>query len=228
MFLNFNIKLLHYLGVWPLDTDTKFRKFINFLIIFSVLIQLIFFYITEIIDFYINFGSIQIMTKILCQITNEMPFESWTPFDVSDTNLYILAYILHGIHGGIFIVYMPGCGMFFVGLIYQACVQFLILHYSLKCLKIKIRHLVIDHKKNNGNHKVMTDLNEYCLELEKILNPVMFVQLVTTAAAICVVSFQVNEFNVTFLTMAVFLITVLFECGIYFFAGQELINQVSA
>lgn len=217
-YLVFNLNLLSYLGIWPCKDGTPaWKKALNHIMIPVILLQLVAFYITELIDFFINWGNIAVLTEIMCQMsantllifkitymvyrrthfrklidvlednvfmskevknrghgsvvkkcdqqvkiftifylclgfftgffwicipfidkdnkTNVLPFQAWTPFDISEPTLYIIAYIVHIIHSFIFIIYIPVIGMFIAGIILHGCGQFKLLQSSLSGLK---------------------------------------------------------------------------------------------
>ena len=251
-YLQFNINILYYLGLWQFNNTPTFRKIFNYIIVFSILLQLMIFYVTEFIDFYLNFGDIQIMTKLMSQVTantlliyriiyylhnhkqlekllvtlkynltqfarkndqqklmeecdkrlkiftivyimlgvvvasfwiiipfidhnsegNALPFETWTPFDISDPQLYVLAYIGHALHAVIFIIYMPSSSIFMFGLIYHACIQFRILHNSLISVNFeepRFDCLIPTHKKTNINFKANANIKECIIHHQTIL-----------------------------------------------------------
>lgn len=217
-YLAFNLNLLSYLGIWPCkDGAPAWKKTLNHIMIPVILLQLVAFYITELIDFFINWGNITVLTEIMCQMSantllifkitymvyrrtqfhklidvlednffvpkevinkgqesvlkkcdqqvkiftifylclgfftgffwicipfidkdkkgNVLPFQAWTPFDISQPTHYIIAYIVHIIHSFIFVIYIPVIGMFIAGIILHGCGQFELLQSSLSGLK---------------------------------------------------------------------------------------------
>ncbi|PSN48182.1 Odorant receptor 69 [Blattella germanica] len=198
---------------------------------------------------------------------SELPFHSWTPFNVSDPVLYSVMYTLHVMHASLFSTYIPSCSMFIFGLICHASARFKILHSLLLQSEISMEsdkrmdkkeheHKGLElynyafpevevkgNRKDTNNYKnllneELTTLQEciiyhqsilrFCKELEEILSPIMFMEIITTGIALCVVAFQVTEvpvYSLRFFTMATFLISVLFECGIFFWAGEQLITE---
>jgi hypothetical protein len=212
--LVFNINLLRHLGIWPCEDGAPvWKKTLNHIMIPVTLLQIVVFFVTELIDFFINWGNITILTEIMCQMSastllifkiiytvyrrtqfnklihvlennffmpkevinrgqksvvekcdqqtkiftifylclgfftgffwicipfidrdnkgNVLPFQAWTPFDISKPTHYVIAYTFHIIHSLIFIVYIPAIGMFIAGIILHACGQFKLLQSSL-------------------------------------------------------------------------------------------------
>jgi hypothetical protein len=213
-YLVFNVNLLRYLGIWPCEDGAPvWKKSLNRIMIPFILLQLVAFYITELIDFFINWGNITVLTEIMCQMsantliifkityivyrrtqfnklinvlednffmpeevinkgqesvvkncdrqvkvftifylclgfftgffwicipfidqdnkTNALPFQAWTPFDITELTHYIIAYTVHVFHSFIFVLYIPAIGMFIAGMILHACGQFKLLRTSL-------------------------------------------------------------------------------------------------
>ncbi|XP_069681009.1 putative odorant receptor 85e isoform X2 [Periplaneta americana] len=64
-------------------------------------------------------------------LTRKLPFEAWTPFNLSNPYAYFSAYALHVSHAFIFISYAPAWDCFFVCIIIYICGQFKMLHKSL-------------------------------------------------------------------------------------------------
>jgi hypothetical protein len=210
----FNINLLCYLGIWPCQgAATVWKRTLNYVMSPFVLLNLVAFYITNLIDFLRNWGNISIMTEIMCQLSadtllifkiiyalykrtqfqkvirvlendlfireqainrnqeslikncnqqvkiltvvyiclgfctaffwicipfidqdnerNGLPFQTWTPVNISEPFYYAVAYIFHIIHALIFVLYIPAIGIFFAGTILHACGQLKLLHSSL-------------------------------------------------------------------------------------------------
>jgi hypothetical protein len=69
-YLVFNVDLLRYLGIWPYqDGTTPWKKTLSRIMSLFIFLQLVVFYITELIDFFVNWGNIIIMTESMCQIS---------------------------------------------------------------------------------------------------------------------------------------------------------------
>ena len=69
-FLVFNINLLCYLGMWPCqDAATVWKKTLNYIIISVALLNLVAFFIIDLINFLRNWGNIRIMTEIICELS---------------------------------------------------------------------------------------------------------------------------------------------------------------
>jgi hypothetical protein len=212
-YLGFNINLLRYLGIWPCEDGAPgWKKTLNHIMVPFILLQVVTFYISELIAFFKNWGNITILTEIMCQVSastlltfkisymvykriqfnkligvlehnffmseevvkrgqesvtkkcdqqaktftifylclgfftgffwicipfidqnnkgNVLPFQAWTPFDISKPIHYIIVYTFHIFHSLIFIMYIPAIGMFIAGIILHACGQFEVLQSS--------------------------------------------------------------------------------------------------
>jgi hypothetical protein len=69
-YLVFYVNLLRYLGMWPCkDGAPAWKKTLNCIMIPIILLQLVAFYITELIYFVINWGNIAVLTEIMCQMS---------------------------------------------------------------------------------------------------------------------------------------------------------------
>lgn len=204
--------------MWPCqDAVPVWKKTLNYIMIPVVLLNLVAFYIMELIDFLINCGNITIMTEIMCQLSagtllifeiiytlykraqfqkvvhilendlfireqdinknevsvvkncneqmkiltlgflsvgsctaffwisipfidqdNErhgLPFQTWTPVNITTQIRYAVAYTFHIIHALIYVLYFPAISIFYVGTILHACRQLKLLHSSLICLR---------------------------------------------------------------------------------------------
>jgi hypothetical protein len=245
----FNINLLSYLGMWPCqDAATLWKKTLNYVMIPVVLLNVVTFYITDLIDFFRNWGNIRIMTEIMCQLSadtllifkiiytlykrtqfqkvihilenylfireqainwnqksvvkncNEqvkiltlvyislgfctaffwicipfidqnserhgLPFQTWTPVNITEPSNYAVAYTFHVIHGLIFVLYVPAIGIFFAGTILHACGQLKLLHSSL----IGLRDIVSQRIPPNNTTGEHTDMKrEMFLSLKECI-----------------------------------------------------------
>jgi hypothetical protein len=69
-FSAFNINLLRYLGIWPCqDAAMVWKKTLTYIMCQVVLLNLVVFYITNLIDFLRNWGNMRIITEIMCQLS---------------------------------------------------------------------------------------------------------------------------------------------------------------
>jgi len=235
----FNINLLCYLGMWPCqDAATVWKKTLNYIMIPVVLLNAVAFYITDLIDFFRNWGNIRIMTEIMCQLSTDtllifkiiytlykrtqfqkvihilendlfireqainwnqksvvkncneqvkiltlayislgfctaffwicipffdqdnerhgLPFQTWTPVNITEPFNYAVAYAFHIMHGLICVLYVPTIGIFFAGTILHACGQLKLLHSSL----IGLRDIVSQRIPPNNTTGEHTDVKK--------------------------------------------------------------------
>lgn len=235
--------------MWPCqDAVPEWKKTLNYIIIPVVLLNLVAFYITELIDFVINWGNITIMTEIMCQLSastllifkiiytlhkraqfqkvvhiletdlfireqdinknqvsvvkncnkqvkiltlgylsiglctaffwisipfvdqdNErhgLPFQTWTPVNITVPFHYAVAYTFHVIHALIYVLYIPAICIFYVGIILHACRQLKLLHSSL----IGLRDIVSQTIPLNNTTGAHMDMNrEMFLSLKQCI-----------------------------------------------------------